>query len=80
MRLADPVDVDPAGLRTLEADQVAQQRALAASRPAEDGQGRAAFDLEVHVLHEHSLPPPDSQILDDDVRPRWRHGQTPMRV
>ena len=30
-----------------------------------------AVDLEGDVLHEHPRPPPDSQIVDDDVRP-WR--------
>ena len=69
MRLANAVDVDPAGLRPLEADQVSQQRALAASRSAQNRQRRAALDLEAHVLHEHPRSPPDSQIVDDDVRP-----------
>ncbi len=69
MRLAHAVDVDAAGLRPLEADQVPQQRALAASRSAQDREGRAALDLEAHVLHQDPCPPSDSQIVDDDVRP-----------
>jgi hypothetical protein len=52
----------------LEADQVSQQSALAASRSAQDCQRRAAFDLEAHVP-KSTCSPPDSQIVDDDVRP-----------
>ena len=69
MRLADAVDLDSTGLGPLEADQISQQRALAAARPAENRQRRAALDLEADVLHQHSRSPADSQIVDDDVRP-----------
>ncbi len=70
MRLADAVDVDAAGHRPLEADQVAQQRALAAARAAENRERRSALDLEADVLHEHARSPADAQIVDDDVRSR----------
>ena len=47
------------------------------SRAAENRKRRAALDLEADVLHEHMRSPPDSQVVDDDVRPRGRHGQMP---
>ena len=34
-----------------------------------------AVDLERDVLHEHPRPPPDAQVVDDDVS--GRHGQMP---
>ena len=80
VRLADAVDVDAAGHRLLQADQVPQQRALAAARPAENGQGRSALDLEADVLHQHAGPPSDPEVLDDDVRPGRRHVQIPSSV
>ena len=45
---------------------------------AENREGRSALDIEGDVLHEHSGPPPDAQVLDDDVRSRGRHDQTPI--
>ena len=80
VRLADAVDVDAAGHRLLQADQVPEQRALAAARPAENGQGRSALDLEADVLHQHARPPPDPEVLDDDVRPGRGHVQIPSSV
>ena len=80
VRLADAVDVDAAGHRLLQSDQVAEQSALAASRSAENGQRRAALDFEIDVLHQHTGPPPDPEILDDDVRPGRGHVQTPSSV
>ena len=80
VRLADAVDVDAAGHRLLQADQVAEQRALAAARAAENRQGRSALDLEADVLHQHARAPPDPEILDDDVRPGRGHVQMPSSV
>src|SRR5574339_56603 len=42
MRRSDAVNVDAASHRPLEADQVAEQRALAAARPSENRAGRPA--------------------------------------
>ena len=57
VRLADTVDVDAAGHRLLESDQVSQQRALPAPGSAENREGRSALDVEGDVLHEHSAFP-----------------------
>ena len=74
-RLADSIDLDPAVLGTLEANQMAQQRALAAARAAENREDRAARNAERHVFHQHPRAPADAEILDGDVRLRrggWR--------
>src|SRR5262245_30741853 len=69
MRFPDAINVDSAGHRPLETDQVSQQGTLAAARAAKNGKRRSALDLEVDMLHEHSRSPADSQIINDDVRP-----------
>ena len=76
--LSNAVDVDSTGHWLLEPDQVSQQCALPAPGSAENREGRSALDIEGDVLHEHSGPPPDAQVLDDDVRSRRRHDQTPI--
>src|SRR5207237_1208723 len=73
--------VDAAGHRLLQADQVAEQRALAAPRSAENDEGRAALDLEADVFHQHTRSPPDAKVVDDNVRPGLlRHTHTPSIV
>ena len=48
--VVDAGDADPAAAGALQADEVAQQRALAAARAAEDGEAAAAGDAEVGLL------------------------------
>ncbi|MCX7826643.1 MAG: hypothetical protein N2689_13935 [Verrucomicrobiae bacterium] len=57
---------DAALLRLLEADELAQQRAFAAARPAHDDQDFAALDAKVDAV-EHAPAAVDfHQVLDDD--------------
>jgi hypothetical protein len=54
MRLSYTVDVDAAGHRLLQANQVPQQRALAAPGAAEDCEGCSMLHLKADMFHEHS--------------------------
>ena len=69
IRISNAVNIDPPSLGPLEADQVSQQRALTASRSAEDSENGSALDLKRDVLHEHARSPAYPQIVDGDVGP-----------
>jgi len=69
--LAHAVDFDYPGFRLFKANQISQQRALAAARSAEDREDRSSVDLERDALYDHSGSPSDAQVLDADVRRGW---------
>jgi hypothetical protein len=67
VRISNAVDVNFPGLRLFEPDQMAQQRALAASRSTENRKYGSTLDLKRDVLHQHMCPPPHFQIGDGNV-------------
>src|SRR5438045_3059763 len=68
------VDHDTSRLRRIEADHVLQQRALAASRAAENDEDLAASHLEAHVVEQDEIAVAGGQAFDMNNRVR-RSGQ-----
>src|SRR5205823_8722369 len=66
------VDHDTSRLRGIEADHVLQQRALAASRAAENDEDLAAAHLEAHVVEQDEIAVAGGQAFDaNDGFAQW---------
>src|SRR5262249_1402581 len=66
--------------RVHEADQVAQQRALAAAAAAHDHEDLAGFHREAEVALDHALAVAHVQVAHRDPRLGHRHGTVPSSL
>ena len=67
-------DQDPAGIRSIESRDLAQQRRLAAARRSENGEELPIGDLERHVRQRREVAVPLAEALERQSR----HGSTPF--